>query len=138
VKVPATTAPKSDLATVGTKISVSEVDGLQYLRVELGGRFTLAGMARRLGFTWPLPEDLFVVQNPKVEYDVLAPSLGIDMTVDIPAAKILDTEATLFLSSNEVSLQVSLYPPGPSVGRKLHTVWRRGLYGKDTTKTPVP
>ena len=106
IRIPTTTSPQFDVVTAAVKASISDSKRLQYLNVELGGVLSLGGLAKRLGFQWTLPDDLFTIANPKLEYDAEGPSLGVDMVVGIPAAKISNAQATLFLSSTEVNLQV--------------------------------
>jgi hypothetical protein len=108
IRLPATSTPQTDLATASTKISASSAGGLQYMAIQLGGTISIANVAKRLGFTWTLPEDLFTISNPTVEYDAVAPSFGLDMTVDIPAAAISAMKASLFVSNVRVNLQVSV------------------------------
>jgi hypothetical protein len=107
LKLPATTSPRSDMATAALKASVSDAKGLQYLNVALGGVLSIGGLARRFGFQWSLPDDLVTVLNPKVEFDAEARSLAVDLVVGIPMAGISNAHATLFLSSSVVTLQVS-------------------------------
>jgi hypothetical protein len=108
IKLPATSTPARDVSTISTTAVVDFERGLRSLSIGLGGSITVAALAARLGFSWPLPADAITISRPVVRYTVQPMALEAALLVDVPALGIRQAAAALKLGSgSQVSVQVS-------------------------------
>jgi hypothetical protein len=117
IKLPDIPFANQDTPTLSTKLVLDPSQGLKLAAIGLGQRWTTGSLAKRLGFTWPLADDLVAVSNPMVVYAAapggsIPPSLSVAMTVDIPKMSVFSMEASLTIQpNNSLSLKASVTCP---------------------------
>jgi hypothetical protein len=117
IKLPDIPFTNQDTPTLSTKLVLDPSQGLKLAAIGLGQQWTTGSLAKRLGFTWPLADDLVAVSNPMVVYAAapgggIPPSLSVAMTVDIPKMSVFSMEASLSIQpNNSLSLKASAYLP---------------------------
>lgn len=118
-------------STLTASIAFSNVVGLQQIAVGLSGSWTAGQMASKIGLTWPLADDLFILSAPRLAWTLAPASLMAETLVDIPALGVSKTLASLAVQPGG-GFQLQVSPGGAcwsAVGRcsRLQACSRLGL-----------
>ncbi|KAF8072441.1 hypothetical protein HT031_000100 [Scenedesmus sp. PABB004] len=93
--------------TTSVVVATEPAGRLESLTLALGGSWTTASLASKLGMEWGMADDLLTVSNPAVVYERSPLSLAVAMTVNIPALGVANTTTTLRVTpGNSVELLV--------------------------------
>lgn len=112
VQVPAPSPnPKTDVATANLGMVYGIGQGIQQISMGLGGSWTVKQLTARLGYSWPLADDLFSLAEPSLTYTAAPAALELSLLVTIPAMNINSVNTVLGIASGPaIYLKVSGHP----------------------------